>query len=169
MDQSSTNSAPWFKLLWLDTETTSPFHLWNHFWNHGLVEIEMQLSWQTVYSAHRGHTDSWQVSHSVPSSFLSLLSLYWHWISNKQTGLLSRSLILTPCFNQCKETPQSILHLCPSPCFFHLFFNYPAVWDWRLLWRKSFLTLWTSGVGLVWSYFVQRCPQSHWYVCLWRH
>lgn len=172
IDQSSTNSAPWFKLLWLDIESTSPVHLWKHIWNQLLWKSK--CSWQTVYSAHCGHYRFMAGLSLCPlliflSLYLSSLFLCWHWISNKQTGLLSRSLILTPCFNQWKETPQSILQHCLSPCFLHPFFNYLAVWNWRLLWRKSFLTLWTSGVGLIWSYFVQHCPQSYWYVCLWTH
>lgn len=148
--------------------------LLNLIWNQ--VLWKSKSSWQTAHThtTHRSHYRFMAGLSLCPlliflSLYLSSLFLCWHWISNKQTGLLSRSLILTPCFNQWKETPQSILQHCLSPCFLHPFFNYLAVWNWRLLWRKSFLTLWTSGVGLIWSYFVQHCPQSYWYVCLWTY
>lgn len=120
------HSAPWFKWLWLDIETTSPFHLW---WDSikphlqsGFVEIEIQLT-NSSYCLPRPlqiHGRSLTLSLAHFSSPLSLFC--WHWISNKQIGLLSRSLILTPCFNEWRETLESILQLCPSHCFLHSLF-----------------------------------------------
>lgn len=169
--QASTHLTALFKSLWLDIETTSMFHLW---WDSikphlesGRMEIEMLLS-------NSSYCPSCPLL--IHGRSLNLSSLFcWHWIPNKQIGLLSRSLISTPCFNQRRETPRSILQLVRLPAFFTpliiplfgigVYCRGRASWQCVDLWCQSHFFL-----QLVFSLcFIQHCPQRRWCVCVRGH